>query len=223
MAHPTHTSMKARGHRDHSDKVKRFTSDHTSEAEIKRVVKPEIKAAIAKHHREEMGEGDHTRLHLARGGAAKKPKGGNHVRINIVHPGAAGAGVPGAPPGPAMRPPIPSAAPTVPPPAMGPGGPPGAMPPRPPMGMAPPGAMRPPGASPMMVRKAGGRVNKARGGGIFPHAGGKSGVARLEKAAHEKGRHKSEGPEKPQTENWEGVSAVGRKKGGAAYKKGGKV
>lgn len=217
MAHPTHTSMKARGHRDHSDKVKRFTSDHTSEAEIKRVVKPEIKSAMAEHERHEraeFGKGDHTRLHLARGGAAKKPKGGNHVRINIVHPGAAG-GLPGAPPGPAMRPPIPSAAPTVPPPAMGPGGPPGAMPPRPPMGGGMPMA-RPPGASPMMVRKAGGRVNKARGGGIFPHAGGKSGVARLEKAAHEKGRHKSEGPEKPQVENWEGVAAV-KKKGGKVY------
>jgi hypothetical protein len=238
MAHPTHSSMKARGHRDHSAKVGRYNRGghvgHGDAVEDKKVVKPAIKKAMGKHDGQ-LHPGKHTRLGYssggvlraakadggapkrldrARGGSAKKGKSGNHVNIIVGHPpggGAPGGGLP-MPGGPPPKPPMAAPPPTAPPPPMG-GMPPGG--PRPPMGQPMPGAA-PPMPPPGMMRAKGGRVARAAGG--FLTAGSKSGEGRLQKMREEKGRHDEEGEDHPQTEDLEGESASdvgGRKRGGS--------
>lgn len=224
MAHSTHGSMKARGHKDHASKVNRFKAaagGHDDAPEDKKLVKAEIKKALgAGAHALKTGgragyssggavEGRPSRRKAFAGGGAarKKSKPGNHVNIIIGggghHPPGAGGTPPlPLPPGAGVHPPM-AAPPPAPPPA--------------PMGARPPGMAGPPpgmGAMPPMrarggrvALKTGGRSKKAEGGLV--DAGSKSGVGRLEKAKHEHGRHAAEGEEHPQVEEFEGKSATG--------------
>ena len=206
-SHSTFHSMRRRGHSDHSTKLHRLTHAHGGHAdavEDKKVVKTEIKKAMGEHDAQ-LHPGKHTRLKLATGGGAmskphlgspggkKRSKAGNHVNVNIIHPG--GGAAPPIPGAGMVRPPV-APPPRPPMPAPAPAGPMGA---RPPM-MGAPGGMPPGGGMGMPMRAKGGRVAKAAGGLV--NAGGKSGEGRLEKAHYEKKRKGGEGENVPAVQNF---------------------
>lgn len=232
MAHPTHGSLRAAGHRSHAEKVAhhRAAGGHVDAAEDRKM----IAAAVHKHEKHDHPgvartkfkdggavEGEKAATRLDRPGHAKggRTKGGAKTHVNVIvapqHPPMAGG--PPMAPHPMMPPgaPPPGAAPpgVAGPPGAG-GPPPGAMPPRPPMGP-------PVGAGVPGMRSRGGRTGHAGGGKVGPaedkpfsgHAeenhekvssepGGGSGLGRLDKIKDYGHKKTGEG--------------VGMKRGGAA-------
>jgi hypothetical protein len=153
-----------------------------------------IRKAIGEHDKQ-LHHGEHTKLHLARGGAAKHGKG-THVNV-IVAPQGGGMGGPPRP----VPVPVPAAggAPAAgPPPGMG--GPPMGRPMMPPGGGMPPGGpgMRPPGM------KRGGGVKKRADGGSTE---GPDNNLRDDKGWMDRGLKASRTP---------GVDSSARARGGAA-------
>lgn len=200
MAHPYHM------HREHQvehRRIHKILEEHGPESKThsKSHAFSKVTSKSAAEAHDKMACGGSTPKRYARGGKVKHGKG-HQTNIAIVvphHPGATGT-PPGA--GPTGGPP-PGGPPLLPPPGAGPGGPPGMPPPGGPPGMPPPG---------MPMRAKGGRIAKARGGGIdgestkaninawanrasknsykrggrLPDAGAATGVARLEQAGKKK-------------------------------------
>lgn len=182
--HETHSSLKARGHKDHAEQLAHHV--RKDGGKVPAVVRNKIAEAVHAHeehdHKGEpktklrLAAGGHVegqkamkRLDRASGGRANKSnaKHGTNVHINIIQPGNKTApGAIGAPPPGMGAPPHP-----MPPPGGAPGGmppgaggpPPGGMPPRPPMG--PPVAAGTPG---MPMRAKGGRITMDDGAGSGP-------------------------------------------------------
>lgn len=236
MAHPTHASLKAHGHRSHAEKVAHHRAAGgkiSDKDEDEKLIKTAMREHDAQQH-----HGTHTRLKFKDGGAVEgekaatrldRPghaKGGRtkgaktHVSVIVApqHPPAA-AGPPMAP-HPIMAPGAPP--PGGPPPGVGgpPGAggpPPGAMPPHPPMGP-------PVGAGVPGMRSRGGRTGRASGGKVGPAednkmapstaAGSKSGLGRLHKAAEAK--HEKTGEHHPDLAPLMDTAAPKRHSGGRA-------
>lgn len=203
MAHATHHSMRAQGHRDHAEKLNALAG--VSEADRKQDVSL-IKKAVLQHEKNDHpgtkptrlklktggvaeGESAKKRLDRASGGRAKHKGKGTNVNVIIAPQGGGAGSGPGAMP---PRPPMPPMG--GPPPGAGapPGGMPPGMPPRPPMG--PPVGAGAPGMPPMAPHNRGGRAY-AKGGsirdgfgedkdiGVHMTAGAASGEGREEKLA----------------------------------------